>query len=196
MHRRIRTAGYYRPAFLALGALAVLGGCSTGTVTLRPQGGISSFTPATATPTAAPSGSSTATPTPKPTSTATPTVMPTSTPTPHASSSPSSAFTFATNYQNPATALVLPMLPSGCPSSYFTQPFSVQETGYSGTFTATSSNTSAVTVASAGTPQTFNVTDLLTTGNYGSTPDNVYITVTDTVGNYGVLPVAFSLACL
>jgi len=86
----------------------------------------------------------------------------------------------------------VPTLPSGCPSSYFTQAFSVQETGYSGAFTATSNDTAAVTVTSTGNT-TFDATDLVTSG---TTPSGVVLKVSDTAGNYGLLPVDFNLVCL
>jgi hypothetical protein len=189
MHRRISSLGSYRSAFFALGALAVLGGCSSGTVALRPQGGIASVTPATATPSAAPSGSSTATPTPKPTSSATAT--PTMSPTPTSTSSPSSAFTFTLG-SGTITALSFPQLPSGCPTSYFAESFTVQETGYTGSFTATSNDTAAVTVTAAGSA-TFDANDLVTSG---TTPTGVVLKVSDSAGNYGLLPIDFNLVCL
>lgn len=197
MHRRIRTAGLYRPVFLTVSALAVLGGCNSGTVTLRPQGGIASYMPASPTPTPKSSATATATPMPSATATSTPTAMPTATPT----ATPSSVFTFTGQFGT-ITTLSFPQSPSACPSSSLTQSFSVQETGYSGAFTASSSNTASVTVVSTGN-NTFNATEVVQSTNVRSSMarrmtamEGVQVTVTDTAGNYAILPVNFNLVCL
>jgi hypothetical protein len=170
---------------------ALLAGCSDPGVTLTPQHVVPTPTPtpvgatptptpvgATPTPTPTPVG---ATPTPTPTPTpvgATPTptpvgATPTPTPTPTATpTAPAGMFTFDPN------PVIVSAQGSGCSTS---TSFSVAETGYSGTFTAVSANTSIATVApTSGVADDFTVTSVTTTnGGTGTT-----IVVTDANGHH------------
>ncbi len=173
-----------------LAAGALLAGCSNPGVTLTPQHVLPTPTPtiagSTPTPTPTPTAAgSTPTPTPTPTATVagtptptpTPTVAgatptPTPSPTPTPTASPSGTIVFMPN------PVIVSAQGSGCTT---TASFSVSESGYSGTFTAVSQNTSIATVApTSGVADDFTVTSVTTTnGGTGTT-----IVVTDGNGHH------------
>lgn len=163
-------------------ALAVLASaCSNAPTVLTPMplgtAAAATATPAaaTATPTAAMPTLAPATPTPSPAS-ATPTPTPTPVPT-------SSAITFSVS--DP-----LGLSPQNNPYCKTTsKDFSVSEAGYSGTFTATSSDTTVATVApKVGAINTFTATSAMAYNSLAAAPRSI-LTVTDTAGNTGKLNV-------
>ncbi len=158
-HPILRGALLTRSLGCALAAGALLAGCSGDGVTLTPQHVVP-----TPTPTQSPSG---ATPTPTPTTAGS---TPTPTPTPTVAAG---TFTFNPN------PVVVSAQGTDCAT---TASFSVSETGYSGTFTAASANTSIATVApTSGVAANFTVTSVTTSNNPGQATT---IVVTDQNGHH------------
>ncbi len=198
MHQSIlRGALFTRTLGGILAAGALLAGCSSPGVTLTPQHVLPTPTPtiagSTPTPTPTPTAAgSTPTPTPTPTATVAGTPTPTPTPTiagatPTPTPTPTAAPGVFTFMPNP---VIVAAQGSGCTT---TASFSVSETGYSGTFTAVSQNTSIATVApTSGVADDFTVTSVTTNngGGVGTT-----IVVTDANGNHSSETVGISI-CL
>jgi hypothetical protein len=150
---------------------------------------------ATANPAAVAGSGSGTNPTPTPASAATPTTSPTAIPTVVAIATPT-PMPAVTPTPSPITgpasiALANNTTSPGCANENASA-FTVAESGYTGAFTATSANTSLVTVAQTG-PAAFTATEAQPPPAFGTSTS---IVVADANGNKLTIPVSFNVVCL